>query len=32
VVAAPKVHTDAPAEGSAAEPELIRKVKPDDEK
>jgi large subunit ribosomal protein L25 len=32
VVAAPKVHADAPAEGSVVEPELIRKVKPDDEK
>lgn len=32
VVAAPKVHaSDVPADG-AAEPELIRKVKPDDEK
>ncbi len=32
VCSAPKVHADAPAEGTAAEPELIRKPKPEDEK
>ncbi|MBY0492160.1 MAG: 50S ribosomal protein L25/general stress protein Ctc [Gemmatimonadaceae bacterium] len=32
VCAAPKVHADAPAEGGAAEPELIRKPKPEDDK
>lgn len=31
VCSAPKVHADAPAEGTAAEPELIRKPKPEEE-
>jgi large subunit ribosomal protein L25 len=32
VVSAPRVHADAPPADGAPEPELIRKVKPDDEK